>query len=84
MVLGKLLNFYGWEFDEKVYGIDLRDKNQIYYEKGSSGEENSFANLQIKDPLNEGKVMTKNCYEFDKVKNIFREIYKYCFVEKEN
>ena len=26
-VLGKLLVFYGYNFDEKVFGIDLRIKN---------------------------------------------------------
>jgi hypothetical protein len=62
IILCKLLNFYGWEFDEKNYGIDLRNKNQIYYEKSNGAEENSFASLQVKDPLNQGKIMTRNCY----------------------
>jgi hypothetical protein len=31
MVMGRLLNFYGWEFDEKSYGVDLRERDQIYY-----------------------------------------------------
>jgi hypothetical protein len=70
--MSKLLNFYGWEFDEKSYGIDLRDKNQIYYEKCNGLEENTFASLQVKDPLNQGKIMTRNCYEYEKVKTIFR------------
>jgi hypothetical protein len=47
-------------------------------------EESTFACLQVKDPLNQGKVMTRNCYEYEKVKNIFREIYKNCFMEREN
>lgn len=78
----KLLNFYGWQFDEKNYGVDIRNRNQIYFEK-SKTEENKFANLQVKDPLNQGKVMTRNCYEFEKIKDIFRSIYDNCFGKKE-
>ena len=40
----KLLSFYGWQFDEKAYGIDLRDKSCIFYEKPKN-ELNKFAEL---------------------------------------
>lgn len=61
IVLGKMMTFYGWHFDQKSYGIDFRDKNKIYYEKNKN-QENKFAELQVKDPLNQGKIMTRNCY----------------------
>lgn len=27
--------------------------------------------------------MTKNCYEFDRIKEILRKIYNTCYIEKE-
>ena len=29
----KILKFYIYEFDEKTYGIDVRNKKQIFYRK---------------------------------------------------
>lgn len=70
-VFGQLLQFYGWNFDQKVRGIDIREKGSVFYMKNKD-EVCKFADLEIKDPLNEGKLMTKNCYEFSKIKQIFR------------
>lgn len=82
IVLGQLLKFYGWQFNEKVYGIDLRMEKQIFYVKDTK-EGNKFANLQVKDPLYDGKVMTRNCYQFNKIKQIFQSVYQFCFARKE-
>lgn len=37
----------------------------------------------MKDPLNNGKVMTRNCYEFPKIREIFQGIYTNCLMEKQ-
>lgn len=36
VVLMKMLSFYGWGFDEKLVGIDMRDRGCVFYEKGKS------------------------------------------------
>ena len=40
---------------------------------------NSVADLEVCDPLNDGNVMTKNCYKFEEIKDLLRNIYKKCF-----
>lgn len=36
----------------------------------------------MKDPLNNGKNMTKNCYSFPKIREIFNKIYKASFSDQ--
>jgi hypothetical protein len=59
----------------------LRNRDEIFYLKGKE-EIGKYADLEVKDPLNNGKVMTRNCYAFVSIKEVFRNIYTHCFVEK--
>lgn len=44
-----LLNFYGWEFDEKIHKIDLLSKD-IFTQKNDKNNEKCAA-IEIMDPL---------------------------------
>lgn len=63
VVMQKILKFYGWEFEEDKIGIDIRNET-VLYEKEKDNRSLKSAELQVKDPLNNGKIMTKNCYRF--------------------
>lgn len=71
----KLLTFYGWEFDEKIHKIDLLSK-EVFCVKEETKE--SSAAIEIIDPLEEGRNMTRNCYRFDEIKQMMRQISKKC------
>ena len=45
------------------------------------GEERSGAELQVRDPLNDGKVMTRNCYKFYLIKEMMQQTYQCFFAE---
>jgi hypothetical protein len=79
-----MLNFYVNEFDEKEYGIDLLGTNgvPIFYAKGQYVEEPSNftkADLEIRDPICPGKNMTRNCYQYSHIKDMFRTILDRCY-----
>ena len=79
-----MLHFYVYEFDEKLYGIDLLQLNglPIYYKKDEYVEEipNKIkADLEIRDPLCAGKNMTKNCYNYDDIKAMFKSMLDKCY-----
>ncbi len=38
------------------------------------------ADLEILDPENKGKNMTKKCYKYDMIKDLFEKILKQCFL----
>ena len=76
LVLDKFLKFYGWVFDETLFKIDIRDKKNVFQRKE---EESKCADLEVCDPLNEGNVMTKNCYRFREIKELMKNISKSCF-----
>lgn len=78
-VFEKVLGFYAYDFDAKKYAIDLRNYRvagkKIFTEKSEEGEgSKASSELEIRDPLNDGKVMTRNCYKFDQIRVIMREI----------
>ena len=79
----KILKFYIYEFDEKTYGIDVRNKKQVFYRKENKTKlgqsEFTKADLQILDPENDGKNMTKKCYKYDLIKSLFQSIERQCF-----
>lgn len=55
------------------------EREGYIYIKKEEKEENlshTAADLQILDPLNDGKIMTKNCYKFTEIKSLFREIHE--------
>jgi DNA polymerase sigma len=95
-VFYQFLRFYGEQFDEKERGVDLlnRDSSNIFYIKnlvnvegvsaklGKQGKQK--ADLEIKDPLNQQKNMTRNCYSFPQIKRLFRLLVENCFVRAEN
>ena len=92
IVFQRIVKFYGLEFEEDKYGIDL-NYNGILYEKelkqteitmGNSNNNNGLSKsrigdtdrqLEVKDPLNGGKNITRNCYQFKLIKQIFKDIY---------
>lgn len=80
VVLDGLLNFYGWEFQEKLYKVDIRQK-EVFIRKE---KETCFADLEICDPINHGNIMTKKCYNFDKIKLLMRDIYTDCIMRTRN
>ena len=82
IVLKEILKFYAHEFNEKEIGIDLAqyEKGEIFYAKQEK-ENNKFlklnqekADLEILDPICEGKNMTRNCYLFEDMKKLFKDI----------
>lgn len=74
VVLQKIIRFYTEEFDERKTGINLLngDNRGIFYDKGNIEIDNSAvknnqmqrADLQMQDPMQQGKNMTRNCYLF--------------------
>ena len=80
VVLQRLLRFYGWEFDEKIHKIDIRNRNHIFQKKFSSSK---YAELEICDPLNDGNIMTRNCYKFQEIQELFRQIWTHCISQVE-
>lgn len=60
-VLQEICKFYGWHFLQTKVGIDIRQQS-ILYDKQEM--QIKSAELQVRDPLNNGKIMTKNCYKF--------------------
>lgn len=79
-VLESILRFIVEEFDEKNYGIDLRNKKDIYFKKPQQKEKGVVkAELEILDPENDGKNMTKKCYKFHMIKDLFFMILKLGF-----
>lgn len=79
-VLEAFLKFYGHEFDEQKEAIDLdsflKGSSRVIFVKKDNKDS---ANLQVHDPLNDGKVMTRNCYRFGEIKQLFRDIYSGSF-----
>ena len=82
------MKFYVEEFDERERGIDIlnRDSGSIFYIKNLvkvEGWGNKLgaqkADLEIKDPMNQQKNMTRNCYSFGAIKGLFREMLEGCF-----
>ena len=72
IILEKFVRFYGWEFREKDQVVDL-DSQEIFTHKiNKNGINKDQADLEVKDPLNSGKVMTNKCYKFDQIRKIFR------------
>ena len=51
-------------------------EKEIFSEKTEKHQ--NYAPLEIVDPLCEGRIMTKNCYRFDEIKEMMREISKKC------
>lgn len=80
VVLDGLLNFYGWEFQEKLFRVDIREK-EVFIKKD---KQTSFAALEICDPLNNGNIMTQKCYRFDEIKLLMRDIYADCVMRTRN
>jgi hypothetical protein len=84
-----MLRFYVEEFDERERGIDIlnRENNNIFYIKNLVNVEGSGnklskqkADLEIKDPMNRQKNMTRNCYSFQAIKDLFKEMLEGCFM----
>lgn len=88
LVFEKILRFYVEEFNEKERGIDILNKesNNIFYiknlvnvEGGNCKNSKQKADLEIKDPMNQQKNMTRNCYSFHAIKNLFKDMLESCF-----
>lgn len=57
----------------------------MFYTKESSSQNfSSSADLEIKDPLNNGKIMTKNCYRFSEIKQLLMLIYNKCILKTQS
>lgn len=46
--------------------------------EGSSPKKQK-ADLEIRDPMNQQKNMTRNCYSFPEIKQLFRQMVEHCF-----
>jgi hypothetical protein len=44
-------------------------------------EVSKCAELEVCDPLDNGAIMTKNCYKFSEIKELFLSIHKELYVE---
>ena len=73
-----LAKFYGWDFDEKILGIDILSENEIFFTKTTISGNGVGADLLVKDPIN-GDIVTKNCYMFGQFRQMMRDIYIQCF-----
>lgn len=63
-----VLQFYS-NFDEKIYGIDLNHQDIFYLKsKPLEGFVDLDRCLEVKDPLADGRITTKNCYKFKEIK----------------
>lgn len=87
LVLERILRFYTEEFNEKEQGIDIlnAESGNIYYIKnlvsveGMQKANKQKADLQMKDPMNQQKNMTRNCYSFPQIKKLFKLILQSCY-----
>jgi hypothetical protein len=70
-------------------GIDLHSAT-IFYIKNENREENDGINysfydierqLEIKDPMGNGRIMTRNSYKFKVIKEMLKKIYENYFRE---
>ena len=65
-------------------GIDIlciHSKN-IFYNKADYHLDSTLlmkADLEIRDPICQGKNMTRNCYNYPKIKKLFENILEKCF-----
>ena len=73
IVLEHFLKFFGWEFNERAYTVDLDSREVFGVKDDTVGR--CHANLEVKDPLNGGKIMTKNCYRWPDIQKLFQKCY---------
>jgi hypothetical protein len=69
--------------------LNFQKGQQIFYPKGTQSLDNSpnpnrqHADLEVRDPMEPKKNMTRNCYQFPVIKKLFKDILEQCFERAE-